>query len=194
MKDLPLLNFLMVGTDSELPNHLRTAFHGHRNLGFTFAPTFRVALSIVKNQSFQCAIVDTKLGGGDGIALAPVIRKFSPTCIQILLTQNNRWASVDAAHALGFHLVLDKESTLVSIATLIEKKFSIASSSDSSYLVGLTLREAEILRDLATGKRNIEIAQLRHLSESTIKSHLASIYRKLGVRNRVEAIAVMKSY
>ena len=54
------------------------------------------------------------------------------------------------------------------------------------------MREREILKDISTGKRTLEIAATRHISEGTIKSHLSSIYRKLGVRNRVEAIAAIK--
>jgi DNA-binding NarL/FixJ family response regulator len=194
MKKSAPLNLLLVGTVAELPGSIRSAFAPEMDLSFTYAPTFRVALAIVKSQSFDCAVVDTSLGGGDGIALAPVIKRFNPQCIQILLTQNNRWASVEAAHALGFNLVLDKQSSLAATATSIEQKLTTATPDESSFLIGLTLRESEILRDLATGMRNIEIAQLRHLSESTIKTHLASIYRKLGVRNRVEAIAVMNNY
>jgi len=53
----------------------------------------------------------------------------------------------------------------------------------------LTATELEILGDIATGATTLEIARTRHNSEATIKTHLTSIYRKLQVRNRVEAIA-----
>jgi DNA-binding NarL/FixJ family response regulator len=57
----------------------------------------------------------------------------------------------------------------------------------------LTSSERAILDQLAQGLTTREIAQVRHNSEATIKSHLTAIYRKLGVRNRVEAIAHLKA-
>ena len=55
----------------------------------------------------------------------------------------------------------------------------------------LTATERAILDLMATGATTSEIARSRHNSEATIKSHLTSIYRKLGVRNRVEAVRLL---
>jgi DNA-binding CsgD family transcriptional regulator len=54
---------------------------------------------------------------------------------------------------------------------------------------GLTGREAEILRLLANGRTNREIADALVLSVHTIERHLANSYRKIGARNRAEATA-----
>jgi DNA-binding NarL/FixJ family response regulator len=51
----------------------------------------------------------------------------------------------------------------------------------------LTRREQDVLRLLATGKTNRQIAHQLELSGETIKSHLASIFRKLGVSDRTSA-------
>jgi DNA-binding NarL/FixJ family response regulator len=51
----------------------------------------------------------------------------------------------------------------------------------------LTPRELDVLALLSMGKRNSEIAANLNLSVSTVKSHLRSIYKKLGVSNRTEA-------
>lgn len=50
----------------------------------------------------------------------------------------------------------------------------------------LTSREEHVLRTVALGRTNSEIASELHISASTVKSHLASLMRKLGARNRVE--------
>jgi|Deesub1362A_J573_1020465.scaffolds.fasta_scaffold02456_3 DNA-binding NarL/FixJ family response regulator len=60
--------------------------------------------------------------------------------------------------------------------TLVEKEEEI-----------LTPREKEILKLLAQGKRNKEIAAELFISEKTVKNHLANIYAKLNVGDRVEA-------
>jgi DNA-binding NarL/FixJ family response regulator len=52
----------------------------------------------------------------------------------------------------------------------------------------LTPRQQEVLRLLEQGAANKEIARTLSLSESTVKIHLAAIYRMLGVRNRTEAV------
>ena len=56
----------------------------------------------------------------------------------------------------------------------------------------LTKAEMEILQLISTGATTAEIARSRHNSEATIKTQLTSIYRKLGVRNRVAAITFLK--
>jgi len=54
----------------------------------------------------------------------------------------------------------------------------------------LTVREREILNYLVQGLTNKEIAAATHLATDTIKTHLRNIYRKLGVKNRSQAVSV----
>jgi DNA-binding NarL/FixJ family response regulator len=50
----------------------------------------------------------------------------------------------------------------------------------------LTAREAEIVRHVARGLRNAEIAERLSITEATVKTHLNNIFEKLGLRDRVE--------
>lgn len=56
----------------------------------------------------------------------------------------------------------------------------------------LSGRELEVLRLVADGHSNTDIARRLHLSETTVKSHLAHIYPKLGVNSRTAAVAAAR--
>jgi DNA-binding NarL/FixJ family response regulator len=56
--------------------------------------------------------------------------------------------------------------------------------------MGLTQRESETLALVVQGLRNQEIADALFLGVNTVKTHLKSLYRKLGARNRAEAVAL----
>ena len=53
---------------------------------------------------------------------------------------------------------------------------------------GITDREAEILALITQGKSNAEVASLTYLSPSTVKSYIRSVYRKIGVESRTQAV------
>ncbi|WP_435770400.1 response regulator [Nocardioides sp. SYSU DS0651] len=61
-------------------------------------------------------------------------------------------------------------------------------SSASSASYGLTPREHEVLLELGRGRSNAEIAADLHISAETVKSHVAEVLRKLGLRDRIQAV------
>lgn len=64
---------------------------------------------------------------------------------------------------------------------------------DDDHATSLTPREREVLERLALGGGNADLARSLFVSENTVKTHLASIYRKLGVDRRVDALRVARS-
>ncbi|AVV86272.1 MULTISPECIES: LuxR C-terminal-related transcriptional regulator [Shewanella] len=58
----------------------------------------------------------------------------------------------------------------------------------------LTIREREVLQALLSGSTNLDIANQLFVSESTIKTHLYRVFRKIGVSSRGQAIAWAQTY
>jgi DNA-binding CsgD family transcriptional regulator len=71
----------------------------------------------------------------------------------------------------------------------VEAPRSIVGRPDRELPGKLTTREAEVLRGLAAGKTNAQIAVGLFVTEGTIKTHVKHILRKLGATNRTEAVA-----
>jgi DNA-binding CsgD family transcriptional regulator len=56
---------------------------------------------------------------------------------------------------------------------------------------GLSRAEMEVLEMLVQGLTNLEIANARHVSPNTIKTHLSNIYQKMGVARRAQVLAML---
>jgi DNA-binding NarL/FixJ family response regulator len=78
--------------------------------------------------------------------------------------------------------------TLAEADALEERLQTLSAARPAIRAAGLTVREAEVLRLLATGLANAEIARQLSLSPRTIDAHLSNIYSKLGVTTRGAAI------
>ncbi|HEY5786502.1 MAG TPA: response regulator transcription factor [Microlunatus sp.] len=76
-----------------------------------------------------------------------------------------------------------------SVTARLLRTFASAAAPPPPPLQPLTAREEDVLRTVASGLTNAEIADRMHLSLSTVKAHIASLLIKLGVRNRVEIAA-----
>ena len=67
-----------------------------------------------------------------------------------------------------------------------------AAERDSANPYRLTARQLEVLRVLATGASNKEIAQMVGISPATVKNHLEAIYLKTGAANRLQAVTLAR--
>ncbi|MEP7135952.1 MAG: response regulator transcription factor [Chloroflexota bacterium] len=65
---------------------------------------------------------------------------------------------------------------------------------DIKVLSKLSTREMDVLRELANGGSNQEIAKRLFLSENTVKHHIHSVFEKLGVENRRQAIVIANQH
>ena len=77
-----------------------------------------------------------------------------------------------------------------SVTRRLIEEFSRRSPKSVTDLSGLTGRENEVLRLMARGLSNVEIGSTLFLSENTVKTHVARVLMKLGVRDRVQAVVL----
>ena len=86
-------------------------------------------------------------------------------------------------------LWFSRDTLSATLANLVEEKKTLKSSHrEVSNKIRLTKREKEILKYIALGKTNEEIAQKLHISILTVKTHVRNIYSKINVPNRIQAI------
>ncbi len=94
----------------------------------------------------------------------------------------------------GVRIVAGGESLLAPVITrrLIERfvRLPAPGSGTPPILSSLTARELEVLRMLAHGLSNAEIAAALVLGEATVKTHVARLLHKLGLRDRVQAVVL----
>jgi DNA-binding NarL/FixJ family response regulator len=162
------------------------------------------ALSMVEEHNPDLLITELEGPAGDlgGLALLERARAARPGVRSIVLSMHTDSQVIDAALASGASAYVVKTAHPEDLASAVRQAFS-----HSVYLAGrravtpvpapqavsmdndpdLTRRELEILRLVAEGHSNAQLARMLWVTEQTVKFHLSNIYRKLDVANRTEA-------
>jgi len=157
-------------------------------------------------------LMDVKLSDGSGIEATRMIKEHCPTAQVLMLTvfedQETALKAVQAG-AVGYVLKdIAPENLVRAIRAVhagngtmlhptIQRRFveRLQTTERDALLFnfrrgpGLTERELDVLKGVAAGLSDREIAMKLYLSEPTVKSHLRSIYQKLKIHNRAQATA-----
>jgi len=147
--------------------------------------------------AFACIVIAARHPGPRSAAAVDRVRQASPGSRVVLVCDAARPGDARRAIAQGVDgLVLgdDVEAALATVvADVLSGQLSIPRGRRRQVDPGaaLTAREREILRLVVAGLTNAEIARRMYLAESTVKSHLTSVFAKLGVGSRHEAASVV---
>jgi two-component system response regulator DesR len=154
------------------------------------ARTGAEALELARRFEPHVALVDLFLSGESGAELSDSIRHASPSTRVLLISGAGRMsaATARAAGASGF---VSKDWEAADIATAVRMVglgMTLFSPKADQPVPLLSEREREVLDLIAAGSTNREIAETLYLSPHTVKEHTSALYRKLGARNRAEAV------
>ena len=107
-------------------------------------------------------------------------------------TQLGDASIVDRLRTLAPVAMGDVIAVVLAVLVLLENEVMVVSAGGPAVLgpQHLTTREREVLRALATGATNKDIALVLAIAPKTVMHHSVAIYRKLGVRGRTEAAAL----
>lgn len=166
------------------------------------ASTGEEAIALAARLHPDVVLCDLRFGDGiDGIQTTAALRALDPAPAVLILTTFDRDAEILGAIEAGAAGYLLKEVAPEAIIDGIRRAAIgdtvLAPALASRVLRGmrsplpkLTGREVEVLRLVATGATNKEIARALFVTEATVKSHLGHIFSKLSVDTRSRAIHV----
>ncbi len=166
-------------------------------------------IEVVSTLQPDVVLLDISLPGTNGIGVLRTLKEKSPATKPLLLVTTRDEELIFTALRAGAKGYLSKDTTVSHltkaiqavhegelwvdrklVARFVEQEVvaELRENSPRRTQEALTTREEEILRLLASGGTNKEIAQALLISEKTVKCHLHSIFRKLNITRRLQAI------
>jgi two-component system response regulator DesR len=152
--------------------------------------TAEEAIETARQLEPHVALVDLFLGQRSGAELCETLREVSPAT-RVLLISGAGWISPEAARSAGASGFVSKDWSAADVARavrMVGKGMTVFAPRSEPGPANLSPREREVLALLAGGSTNREIAERLYLSPHTVKDHTSSLYKKLQVRNRAEAV------
>ncbi|MBO4809424.1 MAG: response regulator transcription factor [Lachnospiraceae bacterium] len=169
------------------------------------ASDYEVLTDIIRNGCFfEIVIIDTALPGGSGIELHEFLTKNKKNAAILFVSDNDDFEAVMKYRKIDVKGYLSKNGYVEQLSDailqlsqghdyyqpqLVPKLNSVLlkSKQDNKLLLELTRRELEVLKSVASGMMNREIAMQLKISERTVKNHIASIFKKIKVSDRTQA-------
>lgn len=170
------------------------------------------AVKACRDMRPDLVLMDVQMPGGDGLAATEEIIRTCPAVRVMVLTMfdvDDYVVRALSAGASGFLLKTTPARELIErvktcargefvagptvLARLVQsyvQRSQTHLSPEAAALERLTAREQDVLRAMAKGLSNAEIAGEIHLAETTVKTHVSRILDKLGARDRVQAIVI----
>jgi DNA-binding NarL/FixJ family response regulator len=162
------------------------------------AETGPAVAPLVRSVDPDLVLLDIGMPGMDGLAVLERLREGYPRVKVVMLTAVEESDVIDAALRAGASAFITKRVDPRDLASAIRQAVegtvyqAVAlpklTEEAAARAAGLSGKEIEVLRAVARGLPNKQIARELWVSDQTIKFHLGNVYRKLSVNNRTEAV------
>lgn len=164
------------------------------------------AIAAVEATPPDVVLLDVRMPGRSGVEVCEAIKAISPSTGIIMLTASDEESDLYESIKSGASGYLLKDGSTYdqvaeavrlvaagqslispSMATKLLDEFVQMSKSPAPTPATLTQRELQVLRLVARGKSNREIAEDLYISENTVKNHIRNMLEKLQMKSRMEA-------
>lgn len=198
--DKHLISVLLIDDHQVVRDGLRMALQSEGFNVIGEAATKNEAFAQIAHKDPHVIVVDLNLPDGSGLELIAWARHVSPSVGIVVLTLNDDDAHLLACLDAGASAYVLKSDPVKEVIAAVSHAYTSPLSFSGKGLsaamsrkengFGLTPRELEVLALLPKGMMSVQIATELFISEATVKTHLSSIYRKLSVANRSQAVAL----
>ena len=160
------------------------------------------ALAVLNKLTPDFCIVDLNLGDGNGVEIIKSMANQTQQIKYVVLTMNDDQDNLDLAKNSGASAYVLKSSPIHELIEVLKsfskgnERFKVVGKVNKSLPTkdfGLTAKELEVLQLLGTGATAAVMGKQLFLTEATVKTHLAAIYRKLSAGNRAQALSIAMS-
>jgi DNA-binding NarL/FixJ family response regulator len=154
------------------------------------ATTGQEAFELTVRYEPHIAVIDLFVGGESGPDICRRLLSSAPRT-RVLMISGAGHIGTESVRAAGAHGFIRKGLPAAEVAIAVRKVALGASVFQNGWRedeLRISSREREVLILIAEGQTNRAIAASLHLSPHTIKGHTSSLYRKLGAKNRAEAV------
>lgn len=150
------------------------------------------AIALIKQHSPDCALLDLSMPGANGLEVFQEARRWSPKTRFVIVTGISAASLFLKLYEAGVDGIFVKNAMPETITDGIERVIngervmcpeSLAAIERSRQNAALSDREIDVLRELAQGKNNKQIADVLNLSPKTIDSHRTRLLKKMKVNS-----------
>jgi DNA-binding NarL/FixJ family response regulator len=209
-----MINILLVDDQSLIRQGLKALLELESDLQIIGeAENGQMAIDLVQELQPNVVLMDIRMPVMDGVtATKEICRRFPQVNVLILTTfDDDTYVATAIEHGAKGYLLKDTPSEEIAAAIrAVDRGYThlapgimakvIASRSNEAEVIlplelqELTPRELEVLKLIATGANNREIAQQLYISEGTVKNHVTNVLSRLNLRDRTQAAILAKTY
>jgi len=193
---LPTVSVLLVEDDAMVRGWMRMSLEGTEFRLAGEAASAAEALELVAKRGPDVLLVDYRLPDRVGTELLRELRRSGDTTPAVLMTANAESGLNEIAREAGAQGTSMKTGRSDELLTALRLVAAGGTAFDGRHprrpvgLAALSSREREVLRLVAEGATNREIADRLEVGAETVKTVVTRVFTKLGVRKRAEAVAV----